>query len=202
VAADTRILVHVCCGPCYLAIAGALEEEGLEPIGYFYNPNVHPLIEFRRRLKAARLAARATKREMLYDPAYGLKMFLERVETTSGRRCAACYRLRLTEAARRAVSEGLERFTTTLMASPHQDLALIETVGTEAAREADVEFVARNWRGLHDAGTRLAKKMSLYRQQYCGCIFSEYERFAGTRLHLLDDDPAPEPGGPSTTDES
>ena len=191
-ARNPGILVHVCCGPCYLALAGALAEEGYAPTGYFYNPNVHPLIEFRRRLKAARLAAAAVKSEMVYEPRYGLKLFLERVDATSGDRCSRCYRLRLDEAARKAREMGFERFTTTLLTSPHQDVGLIEAIGRAAACEAGVEFVGGDRRGLHEEGALLAKRRSLYRQQYCGCVFSEYERFITTRLHLIEGDETPD----------
>lgn len=176
------ILVHVCCAECLL---GPLDElRGRSFTGFFYNPNIHPLIEFRRRLKAVRLLADNLGVDMLCDERYGLDEFLDRVDRREPDRCRACYRLRLARTARLAAEKGFEAFSTTLLVSRHQKHEAVREVGLEVAAESGVPFAYYDWRGLAEAGHEEAKRRNLYRQQYCGCVFSEYERYKDTGLHL------------------
>jgi len=176
------VLVHVCCAPCLL---GPLELlRGRRFSAYFYNPNIHPLIEFRRRLKALHVLAEQLSLDVLCDENYALTEFLSTVDWRSPNRCRDCYRLRLRRTAETARARGFEAFTSTLLASPTQPHELIRQIGEQAAREAGTTFAYDDWRRLADAGLDEARRRSLYRQQYCGCIFSEYERYKDTALHL------------------
>jgi len=211
------LLIHVCCAECLL---GPLEELRPYPTrgptagpdggrgftAYFYNPNIHPLLEFRRRLKAVKLLAHNLKLDLLCDQEYGLRDFLERVDwrgqtspssaqppacpQTVGtnqaepNRCRGCYELRLARTAETAAARGFAAFTTTLLASRRQNHDLVRQVGEEAARRYGVPFAYFDWRPLAEAGHLEAKRRSLYRQQYCGCIFSEFDRYRDSRLHL------------------
>lgn len=161
-----------------------LREEGHEVTGLFYNPNVHPLIEFRRRLKAQRVLQERLPIAVIYVEEYGLREFLEAVDWRGGGRCEDCYRLRLSRTARKAADRGMDAMTTTLLSSRHQDHQLIRRVGEECAEQAGVEFLYRNWRPLAEESHRRAQKMNLYLQSYCGCIFSECERYRETSRHL------------------
>lgn len=156
------------------------------PTAYFYNPNIHPLLEFRKRLKAVQVLCERERLPLLACEVYGLEGFLQAL---AGRhsgleRCRLCYGMRLEAAARCAAEHGFPRFTTTLLASPQQDRDAVCRLGHEAARRFGVDFDDTDRRALHDAGVERARRLQLYRQQYCGCIFSEYERYRDTAVEL------------------
>ncbi len=179
------ILVHACCAHCLGQLLAGLRAEPVayEPVLFWGNPNIHPLIEWRRRLKAVKMLAERARLPLVADETYGLVEFCRAVHghETAPERCARCYALRLGRAAHVAREQGCRKFTTTLVTSRHQDHALIRAAGEAAGAAAGVEFLYRDWRAAR-AAPELVKM--LYRQQYCGCIFSEAERFQGTWLHL------------------
>lgn len=179
-----KVLLHTCCAVCTIGPLKALRAEGLDVAGYFHNPNIHPLIEFRRRLKAQKMLAERMGPEMTYDEQYGLRQWLERVDWRGDGRCEDCYRLRLTRVAQAARDGGLDAMTTTLLVSRHQHHQLVRRVGEECAAERGIEFLYRDWRPLADESHEEARRLRLYLQQYCGCVFSEYERFRDTARHL------------------
>ena len=167
----------------------ALESESHDPIVFWGNPNIHPFIEWRRRLKAVKMVAERAGLRLVADEEYGLVEFCRSVhghEEAPGR-CARCYALRLGRAAMVAREQGCGKYASTLATSKHQDHDLIRLAGEAAGRAAGVDFLYRDWRGC-EADPDLVKM--LYRQQYCGCAFSEYERYKDTTLHLW-----PAPGG-------
>ena len=180
-----KTLIHACCAPCLLAPAQALRDEGLELAARFYNPNIHPLLEFRKRVKAVRVFMEFDPLPMTIDEEYGLDLFIERIyDPAPARRCENCYAVRLGAAAAFARANGFDAFTTTLLGSPHQDHDLIRSVGERAVDEAGVAFLYRDFRPLHERSLDMAKRRRLYRQSYCGCICSEYERFRNTTREL------------------
>jgi len=180
-----RTLIHVCCAPCLLAPLQALRGEGMVLAGFFYNPNVHPLLEFRKRIKAVRVFLEGDDLPVEIDAEYGLDLFVRDVyDPTRAKRCENCYVLRLRRAAARTREMGFDAFTATLLGSLHQDHDLIRQVGARAADEAGVEFLYRDFRPLHERSRDMARKRRLYRQQYCGCCFSEYERYRDTTREL------------------
>ena len=152
---------------------------------FFHNPNIHPLIEFRRRLTAVQVLAERERLDLIADDRYGLKEFLARTAPWDRpARCLACWRMRLTETARVAAERGFEAITTTLLSSTHQDHSCVRRIGEEAAAEKGLQFHCEDFRPLAAHAHEEAKRRNLYRPQYCGCIFSEEERFMPTRLHL------------------
>ncbi len=186
-----KLLVHVCCAPCAVSVLRRLAEQGCEVESYFNNPNIHPLLEFRRRLKALKvLRDRLGRREpafarMSFEEEYGLERFLrEAWADAAPGRCERCYRMRLTAAARRARNEGFDAFTTTLLISRDQNHELAARVGQAVARQEGASFYYEDFRPLFDESHEEAKKLMLYSQQYCGCVFSEYERFRATTKHV------------------
>jgi hypothetical protein len=180
---EPTLLVHACCGQCLAAILDPLRRRG--PFAaFFYNPNIHPLLEFRRRLKSVRALADQEGLELLYDDAYDPKAFLSAVPWDRPERCLACYRMRLGETVRIAAERGFGAMTTTLLASEHQDHDAVRRIGEELALERGLAFHYEDWRPLAARGHEEAGRRSLYRQQYCGCLFSETERFAATGRHL------------------
>ena len=195
-----RILLHACCGPCFIVPWEALTAEGHEAVGFFYNPNIHPLIEFRRRLKAMKVLQERLPARVVYDEQYGLRSYLETVRWGGDQRCGDCYRMRLRRTAIEACRRGFDAFSTTLLVSAHQAHDLVRRIGEEEAREHDVAFHYADWREHARETHDRAQAMRLYLQQYCGCIFSERERYADTRLHLYRG-PGPR-GGPDAAEEA
>lgn len=190
---ELTLLVHTCCGECLVGILEPLRQAG--PFAaFFFNPNVQPLLEFRRRLTSVQVLAEREGINLVVDDRYDAKGFLAAVPWDRPERCLACYRLRLRETARVAAERGMGAITTTLLGSVHQDHEAVRRIAGEAAAERGLAFHYADWRPLAKAGHDEARRLSLYRQQYCGCIFSEQERFAPTRLHLYRgqgrDDPA------------
>ncbi len=152
---------------------------------FFYNPNIQPLIEFRRRATSVQVLADHEHLTLLMDGRYDPKDFLRRLASWDRpERCLSCYRLRLAETARVAAEKGYGAITTTLLASVHQDHEAVRRIGQEEAAARGLAFHYEDWRSLAAHGHEEAKRRLLYRQQYCGCLFSEEERFAPTRLHL------------------
>jgi hypothetical protein len=182
---NSSVLVHVCCAACALAVLEPLRRVG-RVVLFFHNPNIHPLIEFRRRLTAVQVLAERERLDLIADDRYGLKEFLTRTAPWDRpARCLACRRMRLTETARVAAERGIPAITTTLLSSTHQDHSCVRRIGEDAAAaEKGLRFHYEDFRPLAAQAHEEAKRRNLYRQQYCGCIFSEEERFAPTRLHL------------------
>lgn len=178
------ILIHICCAPCLGGPLEALREEGFRPAGRFCNPNIHPLLEFRKRVKALRVFLESDDLPVEIDDAYGLSLFLETVRPLEPDRCARCYALRLGDAARRAAETGSPAFTTTMLASRHQDHDLVRRAGESAGEAHGVEFLYRDFRPQAERSREIAKRKRLYRQSYCGCVFSEAERYLPTTKEL------------------
>lgn len=172
------LLVHACCGPCAITVFTGLKARGEDIAGFSYNPNIHPLTEYLRRKEAlaevgARLGVETAFADSEYDPA----SFLRLAAFREADRCRFCYELRLDRTARQARAQGFEAFTTTLLYSRHQDHEAIRAAGEAAASAHGVAFAYEDFRPGWDEGVRLSREWGLYRQPYCGCIFSEFERY-------------------------
>jgi hypothetical protein len=178
-----RLVLHVCCAPCLAGTWDAFAGEG-DALGFFHNPNIHPLLEFRKRLKAVQVLADRERLPVRVDDEYGLRAFLAAVGDDGEDRCRVCYQTRLARTARLAADEGADAFSTTMLVSRHQKHELLREVGEQVADAAGVAFLYRDLRDRANDGPAIAKRLSLYRQQYCGCIFSEYERFKDTRVEV------------------
>jgi epoxyqueuosine reductase len=184
-----RVLMHSCCGPCLSGAYPALREvhRGDELIPFWENPNIHPYLEYRSRLLSFQATVRHFALEACYgETTYGLRRFLEALAgLPSSERCMVCYRLRLQPTARAARDHGCEAFTTTLLISPYQNRDAIVAIGTEIGREAGLTFLDPDLRPQFRQTHTFARDHDLYRQSYCGCIFSEEERYAGSPKHSL-----------------
>ena len=181
-----KLLMHICCGPCATYPAKSFREEGHDVRAYFYNPNIHPLSEFHLRLESAQKAL-----EMLDVPAdfceeYDIEEFFRRVAFREAERCAACYHLRLDKAAGAAAEGGFDAFTTSLLVSPYQKHEMIRDIGRSVGAERGIEFFYEDFRPGWQETRAMSREMELYRQKYCGCIFSEKERFASAAKKTKD----------------
>ncbi len=183
--ANKKILLHICCGPCTLYPLKVLREEGLEVTGYFFNPNIHPYQEFRRRIRALETVAEIKKLPVIWEKTYGLRPFLRAVVFRENRRCEICYLWRLEACVKKALEIGAEAFTTTLLYSRYQAHALLRQIGEDLAFRYGVPFLYRDFRQGWEEGQEEARKLEIYRQGYCGCIFSEQERYDKKFRRLL-----------------
>jgi predicted adenine nucleotide alpha hydrolase (AANH) superfamily ATPase len=172
-----KLLLHICCGPCALYPLKQLTTAGKTVTGFFFNHNIHPYQEYQRRLDGVRQMAAATGTEMVYRDEYALEEFLAAVAANPASRCHYCYFSRLDAAAQQAAELGLEAFTSSLLYSRYQNHEQIRAAGERAAERHGVRFYYADFRPGWQEGIRLSKEMGLYRQQYCGCIYSEKERY-------------------------
>jgi predicted adenine nucleotide alpha hydrolase (AANH) superfamily ATPase len=115
--------------------------------------------------------------KVIYRDEYLLEEFLKNVSHRVVERCQYCYSLRIEAAAREAKKNAFDGFSTTLLQSTHQNHALIKEVGTRIAQEIGIPFYYEDFRKGWKRGVEVSKSMGLYRQQYCGCIYSEKERY-------------------------
>lgn len=172
-----RLLLHTCCGPCAAFPVKHLREQHYDVTGYFYNPNIHPYKEFTRRLETLKEFAGKVDLELIIDNRYTLEEFLRNALNAAPDRCRMCYELRLRAAARVAKANNFDCFSTTLLVSPYQQHEAIKEIAEQVALEEKIPFCYQDFRpGWHE-GVKISKELELYRQPYCGCIFSEKERY-------------------------
>lgn len=172
-----NLLLHTCCGPCAVYPVAELQKQGHHITGYFYNPNIHPFREFKQRLASMRLCSEVTGVPTEYVTDYGLVDYLRKVVFHEEGRCAICYLMRLEEVARKTKELGLDAFTSTLLYSRYQNHDLIRSIGERVAGQYDVTFLYQDFREGWQWGIDQSIEMDLYRQPYCGCIYSEQERY-------------------------
>ena len=176
-----NLLLHMCCGPCSCYPVKKLRQEGIEPVGYFFNPNIHPYKEWDMRLKTAREFAVKVDMKMYDDDNYRLRDFLRRAlaaEAVENGRCRMCYTWRLEETARFAAEQGFDAFTSTLFYSIYQQHELMKETAEHFAKLYGVELYYEDFRPGWQEGIDISQELELYRQPYCGCIFSEEERYS------------------------
>lgn len=176
-----NLLLHMCCGPCSCYPVKVLREQGIEPTGYFFNPNIHPYKEWDMRLKAAEEFAARSELKIITDKHYMLRDFLRRAlaaEQAENGRCRMCYTWRLEETARYAAENGFDAFTSTLFYSIYQQHELMKETAEHFAKVYGVKFHYEDFRPGWQEGIDMSVELGLYRQPYCGCIFSEEERYS------------------------
>ncbi|MGB9628437.1 MAG: epoxyqueuosine reductase QueH [Thermodesulfobacteriota bacterium] len=172
-----KLLLHICCACCAIYPVERLKEMGAEVTGFFFNPNIHPYLEYRKRIETLKQYSEKTGLDVIYRDEYLLEEFLRNVSHRVERRCEYCYSVRLEATAREASDKGFDHFSTTLLQSNHQDHFLIKEIGNRFAQEVGIPFYYDDFRKGWRRGLEVSKAMGLYRQSYCGCIYSEKERF-------------------------
>lgn len=174
-----RILLHACCAPCTIYPVSVLRNENFLVHAYFYNPHIQPWQEFDRRLKTLEGYAVSEKIPLIVRSDYDPVTFFRQVAFRETNRCIYCYSLRLNAAASLARKSGFDAFTTTLLYSRQQKHELIISLAEEASRKFGIPFYYRDFRIGWKEGQEKARSLGIYRQQYCGCVYSEMERFHG-----------------------
>lgn len=172
-----KVLLHICCGPCAIYPVKEMRSSGVEVTGLFYNHNIHPYTEYRLRMEALKKYAEMVELDVIYREEYRLEEFLSRVAGEPEARCAYCYRSRLEETARSAAELGFPFFSSTLLYSRYQNQEMIREFGVKLGDRYGVKFHYEDFRTGWQQGIDLSKEMGLYRQKYCGCIYSEKERY-------------------------
>jgi predicted adenine nucleotide alpha hydrolase (AANH) superfamily ATPase len=172
-----KLLLHICCGPCACGAIPVWQYRAFEVLGLFYNPNIHPLLEYRRRLEGAKEVAEITNTKLVVDQAYDPQAWFGGVAGAEGSRCARCIGMRLERAAEEATIQGCQAFSTTLTISPWQDHEAIKRGGEAASERHGVEFVYEDLRSEYPVSRGLSRERGIYSQKYCGCLVSEWERY-------------------------
>lgn len=172
-----RVLLHTCCAPCLIYPLDVLRSEGNEVTGYYFNPNIHPASEYEKRLKLVEEYCKELELQLVtevYDPL----VYLVRIAGHEGKpeRCEHCFWLRLERTASSAKDWGFQAFSTTLLVSPHQKHELIRKVGEEISDRLEISFLYQDWRPGYREAANKSRELGMYRQKYCGCVFSERER--------------------------
>ena len=179
-----NLLLHICCACCLCAPLRELRKEGFKVTGLFYNPNIHPFLEFRKRIKALRVFQESDPIPVIYQEDYGIREYLKNVNYEGEDRCADCYAMRLNYTAEYAKRNGFDAFTSTMLFSVYQNHEQLKMISENLSDEYGIDFVYRDYRHLSECSHDIAKKKMIYRQGYCGCIFSEYERYKNTTREL------------------
>lgn len=192
-----KILLHICCSNCALYPVKIMRSEGHDFTGFWYNPNIQPFDEYKLRLDSLKSLSGQWHIEMLYDDEYKPGDYLQLFSNNDSNspdgsisrnsleippfpeRCRSCYLLRLEKTAEQAQKLGYDAFTTTLLISPYQDFKQITSTGKALAEKYNVNYYSNDFRPYYRKAMNLSKELGLYRQKYCGCIFSSYERTRG-----------------------
>jgi len=172
-----RLLLHACCGPCLIEPLDALSEAADELAIVFTNSNIHPAEEYERRL-ATLLGYADSQNAVVVELAYDPESWMDTVgplARAGAERCRACYRLRLGEAARYAADNGYDALATTLTVSPYQSPEAIRAEGRAAAAAVGITWLDRDFRDDYPSATRRSRELEMYRQNYCGCVYSDAE---------------------------
>lgn len=184
VKAGEELLLHVCCAPCATYVIDVLSER-YTVTAFFYNPNIHPAEEYERRLLEVRrytelhdtpLIVAEDDAAVWHERIRGFEQELE-----GGKRCEQCFRLRLEKTAATAAERDIALFTTTLSISPHKDFSVLHAIGSQAAERFKRSFLARDFKKNdgYKKSCQLSQQYGLYRQRYCGCVYSMKDRSDG-----------------------
>lgn len=172
-----KVLIHCCCAPCSVSCIEPLRLEDIDVTGYWFNPNIHPFKEYEARRNCMVDFAKEINLPLIVEENYGLCEFIENVAENIKGRCVYCYEHRLEQTAKYASVNGFDAFTSTLFASTYQNHEMMKNAAEKYAQKYGVEFLYRDFRPNFKEGNQKAREKGLYMQKYCGCIFSEKDRY-------------------------
>ena len=173
-----KLLMHACCGPCSIYPIEVLRKEGIEPDIYWFNPNIHPYKEYENRLNALKELSNIMNFNLIIEDNYGLDEFCKNVSNRIESRCIEyCYPVRLRKLFEYAKENGYDAVSTTLLYSIYQKHDFIKMYCEKLSKEYGIDFLYRDFRVGFYKGKEKAKEYGIYIQKYCGCIFSEEDRY-------------------------
>ena len=173
-----KLLMHTCCAPCSVYCIDSLRSEGIEPTVYWYNPNIHPYMEYKARRDCLKEYTQSIGVQAIFEEEYGLDKFCKNVIGNLKTRCIDyCYRVRLEQTAKYAKEHGFDTITTTLFVSPYQKHEELRQIAEEIAKKYELDLLYRDFRVGFREGQAKARELGLYMQKYCGCVFSEEDRY-------------------------
>ncbi len=172
-----KILLHICCAPCSIFPIQFLKNADMDIMGFFYRHNIHPYSECKKRQETLENYAKSIDLKLILQEGYELENFLQNVVFRESERCKFCYYERMRSTALFAKRGKFDYFSTTLLYSKFQNHNLIRSIGEAVGKSVGVKFFYHDFREGWKEGVEESKRLRMYRQQYCGCIYSEKERF-------------------------
>jgi predicted adenine nucleotide alpha hydrolase (AANH) superfamily ATPase len=172
------VLIHCCCAHCTAYTIEYWRNQGYEVSAFWYNPNIHPFTEYRNRLEAMQFLAKRFDFELIIYDGYEIKEYFKRVVGHENMRCRYCFSMRLRKTGEAALKYSYKNFTSSLLISPHQKHELVLEIGNAVSKDTGIKFLYTDLRKFYSNSRCMTKPLGLYRQQYCGCIYSEWERFS------------------------
>lgn len=174
-----KLLMHTCCAPCSVYCIDTLRAEGIEPTLYWYNPNIHPYMEYKARRDCLKEYANQVGVKAIFEEEYGLDEFCKNVVGNLTARCVNyCYPVRIRKTFEYAKANGYDTVTTTLLYSIYQNHEYIKKLCEDLSKEYGIAFLYRDFRvGFWQGHDKAKNELGLYMQKYCGCIFSEEDRY-------------------------
>lgn len=169
-----NIALHTCCAPCTAYVLPAFQAEGFEVIPVFFNPNIHPFNEYVQRVRSMNELLQRWKKPFTQPFPHEPVRFFSAISGQDDR-CQICYRLRLEQIAGWAKEKGINYFSTTLTISPYQDVEKINQIGERMGQQYRVSYLAKDFRAGFTESKKMAQEYGLYRQKYCGCLYSFWE---------------------------
>ena len=172
-----KVLLHICCAPCSIFPIEILKEEGFDVMGFFFRHNIHPYTECMKREETLKEYAEKINLKVIYQKGYELEKFIQKIVFRESDRCRICYHERLYAACKVAKKGNFDAFSSTLLYSKFQNHDLIYSTGKAIEKKEGVKFLYRDFREGWKHGIEESKRLEMYRQQYCGCIYSEKQRY-------------------------
>ena len=169
-----KLLLHTCCAPCSVYCIDELRKEGIEPTVYWYNPNIHPYMEYKARRDCLKEYTKSINVEAIFEEDYGLDEFCKEAVKDLKNRCINyCYPVRIEQTCKYAKENGYDTVSTTLLYSIYQNHEFIKKCMEETCNKYGLNFLYRDFRVGFWEGHQKAHDLGLYMQKYCGCVFSE-----------------------------
>ncbi len=172
-----KVLLHTCCAPCTIYPLKILRQDAHDITSFYYRNNIHPYTECVQREETLREYASKENLNVICQKGYDMEEFLRGVVFREKDRCAICYHERLETTARYAKKGNFDSFSTTLLYSRFQKHDMIRSIGEAVGTSLGILFYYHDFREGWKEGIEESKRLQMYRQQYCGCIYSEKERY-------------------------
>lgn len=172
------LLLHVCCAHCTAYTVNYWRNQGYGVTAFWYNPNIHPYQEHQKRLAAIRTLSQKMFFPLVIVPGYDMPGYFRAVAGNEDDRCRHCFQLRLSRTASTAEQMGMAGFSSTLLISPNQKHDVLREVGEAVSLSSGTAFHYADLRKRYSDSRHLTKPLDIYRQQYCGCLYSEWERYS------------------------